>query len=122
MALIAPYTYRRLRSTWRELLSVMLCPSCWCQNKPLSSEWDYLLTSFLDNGEHFSQIESHYATIGGFRVWTANHPYASFTLESIGRPRRSTIIRAHRVLVADALFRQYKVEDVPMMIGRPGIH
>lgn len=92
-----PTSLRRIA----DLLIALITPSCWLQNDPFCREWDEELSALLDAGERFTNISAYEATIGGYRVWITNHPYASFTFRKL-RPRRTTILRAHRRLVRDS--------------------
>jgi hypothetical protein len=79
------------------MLDVLVHPGCWISLNAFSRAWDEELTWLLDNGYHFTDIESYYATIGDHRIWIENHPYASFQIDRL-RPRRATVLRAGRLL------------------------
>lgn len=68
-------------------------PSCWMQNESYNKYWDKELNRLLET-DTFKNITTHEATIGGYTVWTANHPYASFTICDRYRPSRRTIFKA----------------------------
>lgn len=90
----------------RETLDVLLHPSCWSQLNPFNAEWDRRLTWLLDNGYRFSSHEYLDARVylGDYKIWIKNHPYASFHPIGIDvRPRRATILRAHRIYLNDIL-------------------
>lgn len=83
-----------------DYLQVLLTPTCWMQNYPLSKEWDQELTWLLDNRCHFTPVGQYRAQLGNYEVWISNHPYASFTFMEL-RPRRTTLLRAHRQWLID---------------------
>lgn len=95
----------KLFSKLKEAMRVLLCPKCWMQLNPYSPEWDAHLNQLMAD-DRFKKVDGHTAMIGGLEVWISNHPYGSFTLHnpclSI-RPKRSTILRAHRRMVFDHL-------------------
>lgn len=74
-------------------LKVITTPSCWLQNYKYSVGWDKKLRELLEK-EEFTEISEHYAQIGKYKVWVANHPYASFTNKYEARPSRRTILKA----------------------------
>lgn len=77
------------------MVRVLLTPGCWLQNERYSPALDARLRTLLES-EKFTKITNHTACIGNLVLWTANHPYASFTPE-IGpkcRPSRATILDA----------------------------
>jgi hypothetical protein len=80
---------------WR----VISTPSCWQQLKPYSETLDVELSKLIDDQAPFERINKHYATIGNFIFWVANHPYASFVIYDSIRPKRKTIFRAMDYLI-----------------------
>lgn len=52
-----------------------LLPRYWHQNAPTCRVWDQILNELLD-AFVVDITDSHYADLGGFRVWVANYPYS----------------------------------------------
>lgn len=76
---------------------ISLLPSYWMQLNRYNSTWDKKLNELIDAGVPFKRASPFLATIGGFDVWIANHPYASFTIGLLGddvRPSRATMAKA----------------------------
>jgi hypothetical protein len=88
----------------KDALAVFFTASCWSQNHPYSALWDARLNRLLREF-HFTDITEHTAKLGDYKIWIDNHPYASFTPYGMGvpevRPRRATILRAYKQLLAD---------------------
>ena len=73
-------------------------PDYWIMNDPFNKEWDNELKQLLLRYS-FTNIGSHYATLGDTNIWIGNHPYAAFTNERDDkRPSRLTIWRAKKLL------------------------
>lgn len=88
---------------------VIFHPFYWMQNNKLHNAWDREL-SYLLKTDKFTNITAYHAEIGGFKLWIANHPYSSFTVEieneppfihTVARPRRATIHKAYQKLLHD---------------------
>lgn len=91
---------------------IILNPACWIQNDGYSGTWDEELNRLMKGERFVKTITRYHATIGGHLVWISNHPYSSFTTDEFGstvRPRRLTILRAHKKLMRDFI-RQTKEE------------
>ena len=91
----------------KDVLTIIFWPKIWLMNDRYNKDWDKKLNSLM-KANKFEQGSEYDATIGGTKVWIANHPYASFSPRSLGenikvRPSRITILRAHRKLVSDLL-------------------
>lgn len=72
-----------------KLLRVIFTPHCWLQNYQYDKTYDAWLRKQLQSPE-FSDLSSHYITIGGHSIWIENYPYAYRTLSNM-RPSRRTI-------------------------------
>jgi len=87
-------------------LRVLFTPSCWLQNNTYNAAFDKWLRARLADS-NFENIGIYHATIGGVRLWVANHPYASFNLEEgvCGgyRPSRATVLEAMDALMIQRL-------------------
>lgn len=87
----------------KEIIRVLLTPTCWVQVDEYSAVWDAKL-NVLMRTHRFTHIGEYTAEIDGITVWIANHPYASFHPYGHGpkvRPRRATILAAHDKLLND---------------------
>ncbi len=97
---------KKLAQTIIENLEILLTPSIWVRPYTYSALWDAKLNHLMDYGE-FVIIDTFEATIGGVKVWIANHPYASFMpSSSFIHPKRSTSLKAMKKLKADYLAQQ----------------
>ena len=96
-----------IKSNIKYFFKVLFTPSCWIQNNTYSREWDQLLNELIDSSD-FDSIEEYDANINGIRVWTGNHPYASFTCLGV-RPSRMTIFKARDKLERD-IFKKIRAE------------
>ncbi len=85
----------------RDVLRVLITPSCWLQVGTYSEDWDRTLVGLLQT-DRFRNIGDYDATIGAYSVWIANHPYGSMRF-GVFRPRRATILRAAQKLAADMI-------------------
>ena len=84
-----------------EILFALAHPACWLSQGEYCAEWDKELNRLLEC-DRFIEIDRFYATIGGIKVWVANHPYASFVPEKMGvRPKRITVYKAHKKLARE---------------------
>ena len=64
-----------------KILLILLQPSCWTiylGNNPL----DKVYMKMLQDGVKFTEIDKHTARFGKYLLWTANHPYSSFSLHN----------------------------------------
>jgi len=97
-------------------LSVMFNTSFWTMLNPLSIEWDTILRNQMKHHK-FEKIDNHSARIGDIIVWTASHPYASFSpISPINmkiRPTRRTVLAAHKKLVNDLFGNATEVRETP---------
>ena len=57
------------------LWKVLVTPSCWRLNYPVSGSWDAALNEMLDN-PYFTKIEDCTVTLDGLDIWVKNFPYA----------------------------------------------
>lgn len=85
-------------------------PKYWFMSYPYNKEWDEKIKSLLKNNK-FIKINSYKAKLGDIVIWTANHPYASFTngpslINREYRPSRLTILRAKKKLDKETNFIQ----------------
>ncbi len=90
--------------TWlKYFFTALLNPSTWIQNNPYSAEWDAKLKKLLLT-KKFKRIGHYTAMLGDCEIWIANHPYSSFRPSQFDiRPRRATILQAHRKMMRDYL-------------------
>lgn len=94
-------------------LKVLLSPGCWIQNESYSSAWDKKLNELLDTEKFELTSRSVFSMkLGSYHIWTANHPYASFTIDIGGgnrvRPSRATIFKAYDCMVHDLVELKFK--------------
>ena len=68
-------------------------------NYDYNRAWDEKINELLSE-QTFTDIESHHATLWGYKIWTANYPYAAFTFKDM-RPSRKTILKARARLEAE---------------------
>lgn len=97
--------FKRKVSLWLRSLH----PSYWIMNHSYSKILDEWFNDNLDKGVKFEDINGVYVIkFAGQGIWVANHPYASFTLNSGSfermRPSRMTIIRLHDQLMKQKLY------------------
>lgn len=104
-----------LGQMWR----VLMTPSCWIQVNPYSAVWDRKLKEalrqhkfraafYLDDEPKYAAFanrkDEYSVWLGPYRLWLANHPYASFGLSFKGpRPSRITILEAYDRMLEDLL-------------------
>lgn len=87
----------------RNILIVLLNPSCWSLNYPVSLKWDDEFNKLLEK-HNFEYINRYEAKLGNHSLWIENYPYGCFTKE--GKlwkvcPRRVTIIKAYKKFLKD---------------------
>jgi hypothetical protein len=90
------YAYPRVKM--KNLIRVLLTPSCWFRNYPTCPYVDDLVNSLLDHNQ-IQAVDRHSAVIGGRTIWISNFPYASGTIDEgskcTGMPSRRTVFRLH---------------------------
>lgn len=92
-----------------DFLRVLFTPSCWFQNNGYSKDWDSDLQELMTKHQ-FTDRGVFTAKLGGFDVWIANHPYASFSPAGCGvRASRITILKA-----ADKLNKECPIDVAPL--------
>lgn len=64
---------------WKYLF-ILLHPSYWPSNHPTNDDLDKKLLKLLEAGAPVTIVDTHYIKIGPYELWSANHPYSSFTL------------------------------------------
>jgi hypothetical protein len=77
-----------------------LAPSFWIQNHRTDPAWDAALNRALDLFG-VGDVGSHRVTVGPFKVWIANYPYAYGSLDTVrdgGLPRADTRRRLRRMI------------------------
>ena len=77
----------------------LLTPSMWLRNHTTDQALDEWFRECLSEGVYFTHIGRHTAKLKGVEIWTANHPYASFTVDGIGLPSRLTVYRLQKLLM-----------------------
>ena len=85
---------------------VLLHPAYWVQIYQTNTELDKALLRELKGGTTFTNIGEYTADFGGFRLWIANHPYASFYIyghNDHGLPSRHTRHLLKKQLNRDAV-------------------
>ena len=88
-----------MKQTIKDYLTIILKPCHWLCINTYSQEWDEKLNILIKNNK-FENIGEYRATIGGYNVWVANHPYGSMCFNGF-RPKRITVLRAHRKMGRD---------------------
>ena len=92
---------------------ILVHPGYWLQNESYSAIWDAQLKKLL--AKHtFKDYDGYHASLGGLRIWVSNHPYASFTFKHV-RPKRTTILKAHRQLMRDIIIEATSEDEVQML-------
>ena len=78
----------------------LLTPSMWVRNHATDQALDEWFRECLSEGVHFTHIGRHTAKLKGVEIWTANHPYESFTVDVSGLPSRLTVYRLQKLLMS----------------------
>lgn len=112
---VASWTGRRVDALV-SFVYVIVHPGYWLQNEQYSAIWDEQLKKLLATHK-FKNYDRYNASLGGLRIWVSNHPYASFTFKHV-RPKRTTILKAHRQLMRDIIVESIQEEDEVYMLNR----
>lgn len=59
--------------------AVTINPAYWVRHTSISYNWDAIIRNLIENDVPVQYVDSCTVKIGDFEVWTANHPYASFS-------------------------------------------
>ena len=91
------------KTTFSDVIGVLLDPPFWMGIKPICLVWDAKLNDLMDNNE-VKRHGCHHAVIGETHVWAASYPYAygyaAGGLDGLtGIPKRKTRIRLHNKLI-----------------------
>ena len=67
----------------KDILRVIVTPTCWVRIDQYSKIWDAELNRLLDTCK-ITNIDEYSVMIGGKRIWIANHPYGSGSIVGSG--------------------------------------
>lgn len=80
----------------KNLIRILLSPSCWTRIHPTNMHWDKKFNELLDKHE-FKIIDKYTAVLGAVPLWIKNLPFACFETEWDGEyvmPSRKTVFKA----------------------------
>lgn len=88
-----------------DAIKVTFSPKVWFPIHPYNKRWDHILNRLLDE-EELVIVDEYTATLGGTKVWIANHAYGSFLIYTgqkgdliiKQRPSRATLLKAGKLL------------------------